>query len=83
MDHTSAVIVRAARHALIAGEPVDVGRVAAEVGVDRSTVFRRVGRRDRLIAEALWQTTATPPAPCGSSPPPQQPNQGRILALVR
>lgn len=56
MDHTPE-IVRAARHALIAGEPVDVGKIAAEVGVDRSTVFRRVGRRDRLTAEALWHTT--------------------------
>ena len=58
MGHTSP-IVRAARHALIAGEPVDVGKVAAEAGVDRSTVFRRVGRRDRLVAEALWETTET------------------------
>lgn len=125
MDHTSAAIVRAARHALIAGESVDVGRVAAQVGVDRSTVFRRVGRRDRLIAEALWQTTEMLAWPaCVARHPPgarhraarvlrayvqllideawfreflhrdparalrilttsEQPNQGRILALVR
>lgn len=57
MDQTRQQLVRAARHALIAGEPVDVGKVAAEVGVDRSTVFRRVGRRDRLVADALWETT--------------------------
>jgi len=59
VDHTTRALVRAARHALIAGEPVDVGRVAAHVGVDRSTLFRRVGRRDRLVAEALWETTET------------------------
>ncbi len=57
VDHTADQIVRAARRALVAGEPVDVGRIAAEVGVDRSTVFRRVGRRDVVVAEALWQTT--------------------------
>jgi hypothetical protein len=57
VDHTAELIVRAARRALIAGDPVDVGRIAAEVGIDRSTVFRRVGRRDRVVAEALWQTT--------------------------
>lgn len=57
VDHTAEQIVRAARRALIAGEPVDVGKVAAEAGVDRSTVFRRVGRRDLVVAEALWQTT--------------------------
>lgn len=57
MDHTAAII-RAARHALIAGENVDIGKIAAQVGVDRTTVFRRVGRRDKLIAEALWSTTS-------------------------
>lgn len=59
MDHTADLVVRAARRALIAGDPVDVGRIAAELGIDRSTVFRRVGRRDLVVAEALWQTTET------------------------
>lgn len=59
VGHTRDEIVRAARRELIAGESVDVGRIAARVGVDRSTVFRRVGRRDLVIAEALWQTTET------------------------
>jgi len=57
VDHTRDAVVRAARHALIAEEPVDLGKIAAEVGVDRSTVFRRVGRRDRVVSDALWQTT--------------------------
>lgn len=86
VDHTTQAIVRAARHALIAGEPVDVGRVAAEVGVDRSTVFRRVGRRDRLIAEALWATTETLawPACIEAYPPGTRHRAARVLrAYVR
>lgn len=59
MDHTVDAIVREARRALVAGESVDVGRIATHVGVDRSTVFRRVGRRDLVVAEALWRTTET------------------------
>lgn len=58
VDHTHQCIVRAARRALVAGDPVDVGKVASEVGVDRATIFRRVGRRDVLLAEALWLTTS-------------------------
>lgn len=59
VDHTRQAIIAAARHALIASEPVDLGKIAAEIGVDRSTVFRRAGRRDQVVAEALWHTTAT------------------------
>ncbi|MEU2549079.1 QsdR family transcriptional regulator [Streptomyces roseolus] len=51
---TTARIIAEARRMLLAGEQVDVGKVAAEAGVDRATVFRRVGRRDLLLAEALW-----------------------------
>lgn len=53
-DETTAVIRRSTRRMLLAGEPVDVGKVAAEAGVDRTTVFRRAGRRDVLVADALW-----------------------------
>jgi hypothetical protein len=52
--HTTARIIAEARRMVLAGEPVDVGKVAAGAGVDRVTVFRRVGRRDLLLAEALW-----------------------------
>lgn len=58
VDHTNEAIVRAARRALLADGTVDVGKVAAEVGVDRTTVYRRFGRRDQLVAEALWSVTA-------------------------
>lgn len=53
-DDTSTVIRRSARRMLMAGRAVDVCLVAAEAGVDRTTVFRRAGRRDVLVADALW-----------------------------
>jgi AcrR family transcriptional regulator len=53
-DETRVAIRRAARRMLLAGQAVDVGEVAAAVGVDRTTVFRRAGRRDLLVADALW-----------------------------
>src|ERR1700712_4307668 len=45
---------RAARHRFIAGERLDMGALAAELGVDRTSLFRWVGNRDALLAEVLW-----------------------------
>ena len=53
-DDTGVAILRAARRMLMAGQAIDVGVVAAEAGVDRTTVYRRAGRRDLLVANALW-----------------------------
>jgi AcrR family transcriptional regulator len=46
-----------ARHALIAGERVDMQAFAATLGVNRVTLYRWVGSRDRLIVEVLWDMT--------------------------
>ena len=40
-----------ARKKWLAGERVDVGKIAAELGVGRATVFRWVGTRERLYGE--------------------------------
>lgn len=45
---------RLARHRFIDGERIDMGRLAAELGVDRTSLFRWVGNRDRLLSEVLW-----------------------------
>jgi AcrR family transcriptional regulator len=45
---------RAARHRFIAGERIDMSVLAAELGVDRTSLFRWVGNRDALLAEILW-----------------------------
>ncbi|PZE76735.1 hypothetical protein DEI82_05875 [Curtobacterium sp. MCBD17_019] len=36
------------------GERIDMGRLAAELGVDRTSLFRWVGNRDQLLSEVLW-----------------------------
>jgi AcrR family transcriptional regulator len=45
---------RLARHRFIQGDRMDMGGLAAELGVDRTSLFRWVGNRDALLAEVLW-----------------------------
>lgn len=45
---------RAARRRFLAGDRVDMGQLAGELGVDRTSLFRWVGNRDELLAEILW-----------------------------
>jgi AcrR family transcriptional regulator len=45
---------RSARHRFLDGERIDMGVLAAELGVDRTSLFRWVGNRDALLAEVLW-----------------------------
>jgi AcrR family transcriptional regulator len=44
---------RLARHTFIAGERLDMQQLAADLGVDRTTLFRWVGNRDKLLADVL------------------------------
>ncbi|MDX3191522.1 QsdR family transcriptional regulator [Streptomyces sp. MN03-5084-2B] len=55
-------IVRRAARLLITGTRLDLGRMAAELGISRATLFRRVGNRDdlmgaalRLLSDRTWQ----------------------------
>lgn len=43
-----------ARRTFISGERIEMGALAAELGVDRTSLFRWVGNRDALLAEVLW-----------------------------
>ncbi|SDE57686.1 QsdR family transcriptional regulator [Pseudonocardia oroxyli] len=45
--------VRLARRAFMAGERIDAQGIAAALGVDRTTLFRWVGNRDRLLVAVL------------------------------
>ena len=45
---------REARHTFIAGSRIDMGALASSLGVDRTSLFRWVGNRDRLLSEILW-----------------------------
>jgi AcrR family transcriptional regulator len=43
-----------ARQLFIAGQRIDMSDLAAELGVDRTSLFRWVGNRDALLSEVLW-----------------------------
>jgi AcrR family transcriptional regulator len=46
---------RLARKAFLAGERLDMQRIAAELGVNRVTLYRWVGNRARLLGEVAWE----------------------------
>ena len=50
--------LHAARRAFLADHRVEMGALAAELGVDRTSLFRWVGNRDALLAEVLWSLAA-------------------------
>ncbi len=43
-----------AKRQWLAGERIDIGALAAQLGVSRATLFRWVGSRELLLAEILW-----------------------------
>ena len=47
-----------ARRRFQAAERIDVGAIAEELGVNRVTLYRWVGSRDRLLVEVLWSLAA-------------------------
>lgn len=44
----------AARESFIAGFRIDMGILAASLGIERTSLFRWVGNRDALLGEVLW-----------------------------
>ena len=46
--------LRLARAAFLAGERIDMQRMAAELGVNRVTLYRWVGNRANLLGEVAW-----------------------------
>jgi hypothetical protein len=54
-SHPDAVrAFESAREAFIASRRIDMGSLAASLGVDRTSLFRWVGNRDALLSEVLW-----------------------------
>ena len=43
-----------AKRTWLAGERVDIGALAARLGIGRATAFRWVGSRDLLLGEIMW-----------------------------
>ncbi|GAA1968981.1 QsdR family transcriptional regulator [Isoptericola halotolerans] len=67
-----------ARETFVSGHRIDMGGLATELGVDRTSVFRWVGNRDALLSEVLWslavptlvqaERAASEPGPDGATP---------------
>jgi AcrR family transcriptional regulator len=51
---TAADVVLIARERFQAGERVEMGAIAERLGLNRVTVYRWVGSRERLLVEVLW-----------------------------
>jgi AcrR family transcriptional regulator len=80
--------LREAQRMFQAGERVDMQRLAKKLGVDRATLYRWVGSRDRLLTETLWGLMAKTverlrqPLPDGSSPTAADIITGATLAVM-
>jgi AcrR family transcriptional regulator len=46
--------LRLARRKWLAGERIDMGALAKELGISRATLYSWVGSRERLIGEVIW-----------------------------
>jgi AcrR family transcriptional regulator len=46
--------LRVARARWLAGERIDMGSLAKELGISRATLYTWVGSKERLIGEVLW-----------------------------
>jgi AcrR family transcriptional regulator len=46
--------LRLGRHRFLAAQRIDMSAVADELGVNRVTLYRWIGSRDRLLVEIIW-----------------------------
>src|SRR6266508_926332 len=46
--------LRLARRRWLAGERLDMGGLARELGISRATLYSWVGSKERLIGEVIW-----------------------------
>lgn len=51
-------VVRAATRHYLSGAPIDMSSLAAELGLARATLYRRVGNREQLFGQVLAVQTA-------------------------
>ncbi|GAB6897264.1 QsdR family transcriptional regulator [Kineosporia succinea] len=77
--HTRAAF-RAARETFIAGDRIDMGRLASGLGVDRTSLFRWVGNRDSLLSEVLWSLAV--PTLSQADGVPAAPGAERVVAVL-
>jgi AcrR family transcriptional regulator len=50
-------VIRAATRHYLRGDPIDMSSLAAELGISRATLYRRVGNHERLVGLVLAERT--------------------------
>lgn len=70
-----------AREAFIAGDRISMGELAADLGVDRTSLFRWVGNRDALLSEVLW-SLAVPTFVLAEHASPHLSGGPRVVAIL-
>lgn len=68
-------VLRLARRRFLAGERIEMSSLAAALGINRTTLYRWVGSRDRLLVEVLWSLAAQAFAHARSLHPPGTPHR--------
>lgn len=63
------------------GERIDVGALAAELGIGRATAFRWVGSRDQLLGEILWSQCDAQMRRAGAAFAGQRRGPARVAAI--
>lgn len=56
-EHIPAKIFDAALQTFLDSRRLDMQALAADIGISRATLYRRVGDRERLLGEVLWYLT--------------------------
>jgi AcrR family transcriptional regulator len=72
--------LRLARRKFLAAHRIDMTRLAAELGVNRVTLYRWVGSRDALLVEVLWSLAA--PALAGAAAGVRVQGSERIVQVI-
>lgn len=71
-----------ARRGFLAGDRVDMGALARELGVNRATLYRWVGSRDQLLIEVLWSLADRTFDRLLTDPPPSGSGQSRVATVL-
>jgi AcrR family transcriptional regulator len=71
-----------ARRTFLAGQRIDMGVLARDLGVNRATLYRWVGSRDQLLVEVLWSLASRTFDRLLEDPPPSAPGHSRVATLL-
>jgi AcrR family transcriptional regulator len=71
-----------ARRTFLAGQRVDMGALARDLGVNRATLYRWVGSREQLLVEILWSLARRTFDRLLADPALPPPGRSRVAAVL-